>query len=55
MEVKDEIKGIIVNGEEVSGITPTGGWGSNFRIQLDNETGEIDYATRVESPQDLLF
>ena len=40
----------MINGEEKRGIQPTGGWGSGVRIQVDNATGEVDYAERQESP-----
>lgn len=46
LNVSQEIQGVIINGEERRGIEPTGGWGSNVRIQVDNSTGEIDYAER---------
>ena len=46
MNVAEEIRGVMVNGEERRGIQPTGGWGSGVRIQVDNATGEIDYAER---------
>lgn len=44
--MSDEIRGVMVEGEEQRGIRPTGGWGSGVRIQLDNATGNIDYAHR---------
>ena len=30
--VREEIRGVIINGEERRGIKPTGGWGSGVRI-----------------------
>lgn len=44
-----------IDGEEQHGVKPTGGWGSGVRIQVDNATGQIDFAERQESPQDELF
>ena len=44
INISDEIRGVMINGEERRGIQPTGGWGSGVRIQVDNATGEIDYA-----------
>lgn len=55
MNVSEEIRGVIIDGQERRGIKPTGGWGSGVRIQVDNATGNIDYAERQESPQDELF
>ena len=46
LNVSEEIRGVIINGEEKRGIKPTGGWGSGVRIQVDNSSGEIDYAER---------
>ena len=44
INISDEIRGVMINGEERRGIQPTGWWGSGVRIQVDNATGEIDYA-----------
>ena len=55
MNVSEEVRGFMVNGQEVRGIEPTGGWGSTISIQLDNASGSIDHAIRTESKQDKLF
>lgn len=46
LNVSEEIRGVMVEGDERRGIKPTGGWGSGVRIQVDNATGKIDYAYR---------
>lgn len=46
LNVSEEIRGVTINGEERRGIEPTGGWGSGVRIQVDNASGDIDYAER---------
>lgn len=55
VNVSKEVRGFMVNGQEIRGIEPTGGWGSTINIQLDNSTGNIDHAERCESPQDTQF
>ena len=50
-----EIRGIQVNGDEVRGIESVG-WGSMAKIEVDNETGEVNkIAERFPSHQDHLF
>ena len=46
LKVSEEVRGVMVNGQEQRGIKPTGGWGSGVRIQVDNASGSVDYAER---------
>ena len=42
-KLNGELRGILRNGEEVRGIVANG-WGSNVKLRVNRETGEIDNA-----------
>ena len=50
-----ELRGILVNGEEVRGVE-SAGWGSNAKVEIDEKTGQIKkVADRFMTKSDKVF
>jgi hypothetical protein len=49
-----ELRGIMRDGEEIRGLEASG-WGSNVKLRVHRETGEIDDAFRVPTEHDVVF
>lgn len=48
MNASEEIRDVQISEHERRDLKPTSGWGSAIQIQVDNETGEVDYVERRE-------
>lgn len=49
-----ELRGLMRDGEEIRGLVASG-WGSNVKLRVHRETGEISDAFRVPTEHDVLF